>query len=138
MKAILFSANAGALLYTGNVSVTNGGRICQKWAEQTPHSHLFNTNKFFPNDSSVKEALNYCRQPNNDIWPWCYTTDCYRQRQYCDKHIPSYGEGMRRYRVKSGNFGHQVFANSGNPDETAPLSRLIRIFTVCLVIFLFQ
>ena len=23
-------------------------------------------------------------------------------------------------RVKSGNFGHQVFANSGNPDETAP------------------
>ena len=38
-----------------------------------------------------------------------------------------------RVRVKSGKFGH-TFANSGNPDETALLkSRLIRIFTVCLV-----
>ena len=41
--------------------------------------------------------------------------------------------------VKSGNFGH-TFANSGNPGETAlnETSRLIWIFTVCLVYFLFQ
>ena len=42
-----------------------------------------------------------------------------------------------RYRVKSGNFGHQV-----NSEQTVKIqmkwllmSRLIRIFTVCLVIF---
>ena len=33
---------------------------------------------------------------------------------------------------RAGKFGH-TFANSGNPDETALMSRLIRIFTVCLV-----
>ena len=36
-------------------------------------------------------------------------------------------------RVKSGNFGHQVnsdihFANSGNPDETAPYVCLVNLF----------
>ena len=34
----------------------------------------------------------------------------------------------------TGKFGH-TFANSGNPDETAPY--LIRIFTVCLVGYYF-
>ena len=41
-------------------------------------------------------------------------------------------------RVNSGSFGHQVnsdthLQNGGNPDERLLMSRLIRIFTVCLV-----
>ena len=47
------------------------------------------------------------------------------------------------YRVKSGNFGHQV--NSDIPLQTVEIrmrrlimSRLIRIFTVCLVLFFYS
>ena len=47
------------------------------------------------------------------------------------------GHSLVAYRVKSGNFGHRVkighsFANSGNPDKTAPYE-LILIFSVCFV-----
>ena len=49
---------------------------------------------------------------------------------------------LHKVRVKSGNFGHQV--NSGIPLQTVEIqirrllmSRLIKIFTVCLVYFLF-
>ena len=42
---------------------------------------------------------------------------------------------MNSIRVKSGNFGHQV--NSDIPLQTVKIqmSRLVKIFTVCLVFF---
>ena len=41
---------------------------------------------------------------------------------------------LKLYRVKSGNFGHQVYSDI----HLQIMSRLIRIFTVCLVNLLFH
>ena len=79
-------------MYTGNVSITNGGRICQSWTSQTPHSHLFIDDLFFPLDSSVEGAANYCRNTgqetdDSDRRPWCFTIDPRKPRDYCNKPI---------------------------------------------------
>ena len=58
--------------YTGTVNVTETGKPCQRWDEQTPHSHSY-TAAHFPDDT-MEEAANYCRNTGDAFWPWCYTT----------------------------------------------------------------
>jgi hypothetical protein len=55
---------ADATDYRGAVAVTANGRVCQRWEAQEPHSHGF---------SDLPE--NYCRNPDGELWAWCYTTD---------------------------------------------------------------
>ena len=62
--------------YTGTISVTNHGLICQDWIAQTPHSHEM-SRRF-----SVSEHYNYCRKFSSDR-PWCYTTDPYIVIDFC-------------------------------------------------------
>lgn len=59
--------------YTGKVSVTQSGRICQAWNSQTPHSHP---------RTSLPE--NYCRNPDGEPAPWCYTTDPNKRFEICN------------------------------------------------------
>ncbi|XP_035699636.1 plasminogen-like [Branchiostoma floridae] len=66
--------------YRGDVSVTSSGIPCQKWHSQTPHSHLF-LPQIHP-DSGLTE--NYCRNPADDVRPWCLTTDPDVRWEYCD------------------------------------------------------
>ena len=68
--------------YIGNNSVTDGGRICQRWSLQTPHSHYFKTDEYFPLDSSLDDAANYCRNHHVED-PWCFTTDPHLRWEYC-------------------------------------------------------
>jgi integrin beta 3 len=68
--------------YAGGLSKTVGGKTCQNWASQTPHSHKEWTN--FP-EGSESNAKNFCRNPDNSTGgPWCYTTDSKVRWDYCD------------------------------------------------------
>merc|ERR1719186_1608455 len=52
--------------YIGKETKTKSGYTCQNWDSQTPHQHGF---KWV--SSGWK---NYCRSPDGDSTPWCYTT----------------------------------------------------------------
>ncbi|XP_046557491.1 uncharacterized protein LOC124266746 [Haliotis rubra] len=70
-------------VYKGTVSTTKSGYTCQRWDEQTPHTHWFMTNQSFKKTTGVgpetrSAASNYCRDPGvmvSDKTVWCYTTD---------------------------------------------------------------
>ncbi|KAI8516353.1 carbohydrate binding [Branchiostoma belcheri] len=83
--------------YRGQVNTTDVGLVCQRWEDQTPHSH-----HFLPNDSNICNAMigqdtnfvqqdlsigglseNYCRNPDSEKRPWCYTLDPSVRWQYC-------------------------------------------------------
>ncbi|XP_035682665.1 plasminogen-like [Branchiostoma floridae] len=64
--------------YRGTVSMTSANQTCQRWDSQTPHPH----------DQTVRHPLagldeNYCRNPDGEPRPWCYTTDPAIRWQYC-------------------------------------------------------
>uniref|UniRef100_A0A3Q2ZA38 Kringle domain-containing protein n=1 Tax=Kryptolebias marmoratus TaxID=37003 RepID=A0A3Q2ZA38_KRYMA len=57
------------MAYRGTIAVTESGKTCQSWSAQTPHKH----NRTPDNYPSLEN--NYCRNPDNERKPWCYTTD---------------------------------------------------------------
>ncbi|XP_041108499.1 plasminogen-like [Polyodon spathula] len=65
--------------YRGTVSVTENGKICQAWDSHTPHKHS-RTSENYPCKGLEK---NYCRNPDNERMPWCYTTDPSTRWEYC-------------------------------------------------------
>ncbi|XP_061195059.1 uncharacterized protein LOC133203254 [Saccostrea echinata] len=67
--------------YRGKRDTTRDGILCQRWDRNTPHRPHGTIN--FPG-SSLSAQENYCRNPQNDISPWCYTTDPNIRWQYCD------------------------------------------------------
>jgi hypothetical protein len=69
--------------YRGNISITENGRTCQKWDEQSPNIHYW-ISIDYPNADIYDN--NYCRSPDGE-WPWCITTDTNVLWEYCD--IPS-------------------------------------------------
>ncbi|KAI8487064.1 Meprin A subunit beta-like, partial [Branchiostoma belcheri] len=86
--------------YRGAVTVTATGRTCQRWEEQTPHQHS-RTPANYPN-SGLEE--NYCRNPDGEASPWCYTTDRLVRWEHCS--IPACNaptEGANRDACYEGN-----------------------------------
>uniref|UniRef100_A0A3B3U0D1 Kringle domain-containing protein n=1 Tax=Poecilia latipinna TaxID=48699 RepID=A0A3B3U0D1_9TELE len=69
----------GVDVYKGKTFITENGFICQRWDSLEPHSHGY-TPKVFPN-KFLEE--NYCRNPNGDSRPWCYTTSPSKRWDYC-------------------------------------------------------
>ncbi|XP_028652793.1 plasminogen [Erpetoichthys calabaricus] len=65
--------------YRGFISETVSGKKCQAWASSTPHAHN-KTPQNFPNADLKK---NFCRNPDNDRSPWCYTIDPSVRWEYC-------------------------------------------------------
>ena len=81
--------------YAGNVSVTNTGRTCQKWVDQSPHSHSYtHPDDFEISDGSITNASNYCRNVAEHPVPWCLTTDPNWFWDTCDESICA-GIGLR-------------------------------------------
>jgi len=69
--------------YTGQTSTTGSGLTCQRWDSQSPHEHTIGTSDSdFPGET-MSSAANYCRIPDADDTPWCYTTDSDTRWQYC-------------------------------------------------------
>ncbi|ERE86382.1 plasminogen [Cricetulus griseus] len=66
--------------YRGTSSTTITGKKCQSWASMTPHQHQKTPDKF-PNAGL---EMNYCRNPDGDKGPWCYTTDPSVRWEYCN------------------------------------------------------
>uniref|UniRef100_A0A8C0ATJ1 Plasminogen n=1 Tax=Buteo japonicus TaxID=224669 RepID=A0A8C0ATJ1_9AVES len=69
--------------YRGTISVTESGNTCQHWSSQSPHRHA-RTPENYP-CKSLEE--NYCRNPDGEKMPWCYTTNRTARWEYCS--IPS-------------------------------------------------
>lgn len=59
--------------YWGTVNVTINNRSCQRWDTTSPHNHSF-----------IDLEENYCRNPDQEPRPWCYTTDPSRRWELCD------------------------------------------------------
>uniref|UniRef100_A0A8C3NN91 PLMN protein n=1 Tax=Geospiza parvula TaxID=87175 RepID=A0A8C3NN91_GEOPR len=66
--------------YRGTASFTRSGKKCQAWSSMSPHRH----NKTAENFPNAGLSQNYCRNPDADSRPWCYTTDPSVRWEYCD------------------------------------------------------
>ncbi|KAM3603515.1 uncharacterized protein V6R79_023870 [Siganus canaliculatus] len=75
--------------YRGTIAVTETGKTCQSWSAQTPHKH----NRTPDNYPCKGLDNNYCRNPDNERMPWCYTTDPNTRWEYC--RVPTCGDGAR-------------------------------------------
>uniref|UniRef100_A0A6J0TDQ2 Hepatocyte growth factor n=1 Tax=Pogona vitticeps TaxID=103695 RepID=A0A6J0TDQ2_9SAUR len=67
--------------YRGTVSTIWSGVECQRWDSQTPHKHNFTQENFKCKD--LRE--NYCRNPNGQEAPWCFTTNPEIRTGYCSQ-----------------------------------------------------
>ncbi|XP_068595517.1 hepatocyte growth factor [Brachionichthys hirsutus] len=72
--------------YRGTVDVTPTGLNCQRWDSQYPHNHTFPPEAYTCND--LRE--NYCRNPDGQEFPWCFTTDPRVRTMLCTN-IPQCG-----------------------------------------------
>ncbi|TNN42854.1 Plasminogen [Liparis tanakae] len=82
--------------YRGTIGVTESGKTCQSWSTQTPQKH----NRSPDNYPCKGLDSNYCRNPDNERKPWCYTTDAETRWEYC--RVPSCGDAAGPD-CKSGN-----------------------------------
>ncbi|KAM9839999.1 plasminogen [Aulostomus maculatus] len=65
--------------YRGKISTTANGFTCQHWNSQKPHNH-----GYIP--SALPEKYleeNYCRNPDGDPRPWCFTTSLSKRWDFC-------------------------------------------------------
>lgn len=67
--------------YRGSISTTESGRTCQRWDSSTPHAHTRTATNY---PGTGIEDNNFCRNPDNDLKTWCYTTDPLFRYDYCD------------------------------------------------------
>ncbi|KAF5900282.1 plasminogen isoform X2, partial [Clarias magur] len=75
--------------YRGKIAVTVSGKTCQNWSSQVPQKHS-RTPENYPCKGLDN---NYCRNPDNERSPWCYTTDPETRWEYCN--IPTCGAEPR-------------------------------------------
>jgi len=60
--------------YAGTVNTTKSHRTCQPWNSDKPHRH----------NLLKDQTHNYCRNPDGEPGPWCYTTDPDEKWELCD------------------------------------------------------
>uniref|UniRef100_A0A7N8YM71 Hepatocyte growth factor n=1 Tax=Mastacembelus armatus TaxID=205130 RepID=A0A7N8YM71_9TELE len=72
--------------YRGTVDTTPTGLSCQRWDSQYPHNHTF-----LPQAYPCKDLReNYCRNPDGQEFPWCFTMDPRVRTMFCTN-IPQCG-----------------------------------------------
>lgn len=60
--------------YRGIQSYSRSGKKCLNWDDQLLQSIQFNPEL---------SGHNYCRNPDNDVEPWCFTMSPDRRKEYC-------------------------------------------------------
>uniref|UniRef100_H2YMJ2 Plasminogen n=1 Tax=Ciona savignyi TaxID=51511 RepID=H2YMJ2_CIOSA len=60
---------------------TRSGRLCQMWTKTYPHMHSYSPRNY---PEGGLGAHSFCRSPDNDYMPWCFTTDPTKKWEYCD------------------------------------------------------
>uniref|UniRef100_A0A3B3YGC1 Kringle domain-containing protein n=1 Tax=Poecilia mexicana TaxID=48701 RepID=A0A3B3YGC1_9TELE len=107
----------GVDVYKGKTFITENGFICQRWDSLEPHSHGY-TPKVFPN-KFLEE--NYCRNPNGDSRPWCYTTSPSKRWDYCS--IPPCSKSSD-FNVKQPTYIlHMSLLSDSNPEQVCITGR---------------
>ena len=107
--------------YTGTVNQTVAGIPCQRWDTNSPHYNDYNNTVDYAGDvDSLIDLENYCRNPDDDNAPWCYTTDEDEQWDYCD--IPKCTGKCQK--IQNVEFSHTVFSIFYN----APTLHLIYVY----------
>ncbi|XP_042337692.1 plasminogen-like, partial [Plectropomus leopardus] len=79
----LTCATGNGEAYRGTNAMTESGKTCQYWLDQSEHTPQNYPCKGLDN--------NYCRNPDQKERPWCYTTDPETPWEYCD--VPSCQDG---------------------------------------------
>uniref|UniRef100_A0A8B9TTX2 Kringle domain-containing protein n=1 Tax=Anas platyrhynchos TaxID=8839 RepID=A0A8B9TTX2_ANAPL len=65
--------------YRGRIAITESGNICQHWNMQFPHKHGWIPDRY--PCKGLEE--NYCRNPDGEKRPWCYTSNSSVRWEYC-------------------------------------------------------
>ena len=73
--------------YAGPVNLNIANTPCQRWDTQTPHEHTQGPSNFPEKNLSLAE--DYCRNPDGEPHPWCYTTDRRHRWKLCDVELCS-------------------------------------------------
>ncbi|KAL4237776.1 hypothetical protein ACF0H5_002488 [Mactra antiquata] len=69
--------------YSGTLASTYKGKTCQRWDSQYPNEHEYTKASQYP-DGSLTAAANYCRDPSDSGYTWCYIADSYKEWGVCD------------------------------------------------------
>ena len=73
--------------YRGRVNRTRSGLACQRWDSQKPHLH--HNRPSSKSDAALEH--NFCRNPDGEAKPWCYTTSLKTRWDFCE--IPFCDDG---------------------------------------------
>ena len=77
--------------YRGTKNTTKSGLTCQRWDAQFPHIHIVNSPR---NKPAAGLENNFCRNPDNEAAPWCYTMSIYKRWEFCDIPMCEKDKGM--------------------------------------------
>ncbi|CAH1256432.1 LPA [Branchiostoma lanceolatum] len=75
-----FDCSPERIGYNGTVNTTVSGKVCQMWDSQEPH-RTGSFNPYWCPHSGLEQ--NFCRTPDSDPCPWCYTTDPSTRWEHC-------------------------------------------------------
>ncbi|KAK7880721.1 hypothetical protein WMY93_032635 [Mugilogobius chulae] len=74
--------------YEGEINITKSGLVCQRWSGSYPHPII----REFNVTENPQLQENFCRNPNHQEEPWCYTKDPTVQKEACS--VPKCGFGL--------------------------------------------
>ena len=80
----VYNPNTQRAMYQGRKATTKTGRQCQQWNEQYPHLHRGRKNFKEAGFGNPRKLANFCRDPDGEGFPWCYTVDPDARWEECD------------------------------------------------------
>ncbi|XP_045215077.2 plasminogen-like [Mercenaria mercenaria] len=86
--------------YNGTVNTTYSGKSCQRWDKNIPHSQTAYGYQFPEDELVTANAANYCRDPYDNGYLWCFTTDPRTRWEPCilkDKKKDGHGIAYKRF-----------------------------------------